>query len=246
MSSETFLNISGISAGYARHHVIKNISIDIKAGETFGLIGLNGAGKTTLLKTILGLKDPEEGTISVANFPTGSSAAQKLIAYLPERFDPPWFLNAYEFIDFTLALYNQKASRPQMNEMADKLGLQTSFLSKRAKSYSKGMRQKLGLMTAFMTDCPLLILDEPMSGLDPLARAQVKDIMISQRKSGRTIFLSSHILSDMEELCDRVAVLHAGVIMFIGKPSDLVKESGQSGLERAFLTLTGLQKNQAA
>lgn len=244
--TDAFLKISGVHAGYGGLNVIQDVSLEIMAGETFGLIGLNGAGKTTLLKTILGLKDPSAGVIEVAGHPAGSAPAQKQLAFLPERFDPAWFLNAYEFINFTLALYNRKIVRPEIDAMSVRLGLKTSFLSKRAQTYSKGMRQKLGLMTAFMTQCPLLILDEPMSGLDPLARAQVKDIVSDARKAGRTTLLSSHILADMEELCDRVAVLHGGKILFIGKPAGLLAQQGRDTLERAFLSLIGPQIPVAA
>jgi ABC-2 type transport system ATP-binding protein len=241
--SAVFLDISEVAAGYGGANVISGITLDVRAGETYGLIGLNGAGKTTLLKTILGLKDQSAGTITVAGHAGGSAEAKKQLAFLPERFDPAWFLNAYEFIDFTLSLYGRKASRADIDALAVKLGLQLSFLPKRAQTYSKGMRQKLGLMTTFLTGCPLMILDEPMSGLDPLARAQVKDIIIEARGQGRTTFLSSHILSDMEELCDRIAVLHGGKIVFIGNPADLIAKSGQPQLERAFLSL--IDKNLA-
>lgn len=244
--TDVFLDIQNIAAGYGGRNVISDIALDVRAGETYGLIGLNGAGKTTLLKTILGLKDQASGHIRIAGHASGSTEAKKNLAFLPERFDPPWFLNAYEFIDFSLSLYGRKARREDIDAMAAKLGLQQEFLPNRAQTYSKGMRQKLGLMTTFMTGCPLLILDEPMSGLDPLARAQVKDIIVEARGQGRTTFLSSHILSDMEELCDRIAILHAGRIAFIGKPGDLIAQSGQSQLERAFLSLIHSPSSAAA
>ena len=244
--TNSFLEINDVAAGYGGVNVISQISLDVKPGETYGLIGLNGAGKTTLLKTILGLKDPSAGIIRVAGHAAGSREAKEQLAFLPERFDPAWFLNAYEFIDFTLSLYGRKIAKADINAMASKLGLKLEFLPKRAQTYSKGMRQKLGLMTTFMTGCPLLILDEPMSGLDPLARAQVKDIISEARGQGRTTFLSSHILSDMEELCDRIAVLHGGRIVFVGKPQDLVAQSGQKQLERAFLSLIGQSQPKAA
>ncbi len=239
--ADVFLDISEIAAGYNGKNVISDISIGVEKGETFGLIGLNGAGKTTLLKTILGLKDQTSGGIHIDGHTAGSLEAQKRLAFLPERFDPAWFLNAYEFINFTLSLYGRKIDRSSVDVMAVKLGLKVEYLSKRAQTYSKGMRQKLGLMATFLTDCPLLILDEPMSGLDPLARAQVKSLVTEARARGRTVFFSSHILSDMEELCDRVAVLHGGKILFIGKAADLLTKVGEKQLERAFLKLAGLE-----
>jgi ABC-2 type transport system ATP-binding protein len=241
MMQTPHLDIQNIFAGYGDRVVLQDISLSVLPGETFGLIGLNGAGKTTLLKTILGLKEAMSGTIAVQGHAAGSLAAKKLLCFLPERFDPAWFLNAYEFVDFTLSLYDRKVSKSRIDEMAEALGFNKSFLPRRAQTYSKGMRQKLGLMTTLLTDCPLLILDEPMSGLDPLARAQVKNLLAQARKNGRTVFLSSHILSDMEEICDRVAVIHNGKLLFIGKPSDLLGQTGTQQLEQAFLQLIGVK-----
>jgi len=244
--SDMLLDITGVGASYGDVRIIRDISLSVGKGETYGLIGLNGAGKTTLLKTILGLKDASEGTIFIDGHRAGSTAAKQQLAYLPERFDPAWFLNAYEFIDFTTSLYGAKVERSAVDAMAIELGLNVSYLPKRAKAYSKGMRQKLGLMATFLTSCPLLILDEPMSGLDPLARAQVKNLMITAKKEGRTIFLSSHILSDMEELCDRVSVLHGGKVIFTGKPQDLLAQTGETQLERAFLKRIAPSQDLAA
>lgn len=238
--SDNFLEISGICAGYGGVDVIRDIYFNVSTGETYGLIGLNGAGKTTLIKTILALKDQSKGAIKIAGYPSGDANAKQQLAYLPERFDPAWFLNAYEFIDFTLSLYGKKLDKAKADAMADQVGLQKEFLRKRAQTYSKGMRQKLGLISTFLTECPLLILDEPMSGLDPLARSQVKGLLADARAQGRTTFLSSHILSDMEELCDRVAILHAGNIVFIGKPAEVLTKTGEAQLERAFLSLIGV------
>lgn len=244
--SEIYVDISGITAAYGTQDVLHAISFHVNAGETFGLIGLNGAGKTTLLKIMLGLKDAKAGNILMGGLPAGAPAARKNFAFLPERFDPAWFLSAYEFIQFTLSLYGRTASRAEIDAMAEKLALKKEFLSKRANTYSKGMRQKLGLMATFLTGCPLLLLDEPMSGLDPLARAQVKNLVAEARAAGRTVFFSSHILSDMHELCDRVAVLHGGDIVFTGAPADILVQTGQATLERAFLHLIGADSIQDA
>lgn len=244
--SAVFLDIKGVSAGYGDGNVIHDISLSVEAGETFGLIGLNGAGKTTLIKTILGLKDASAGSITIKGAESGSAEAKKNLAFLPERFEPAWFLNAYEFIAFTLKLYGEKPDKAKADAMAEKLGLKVSYLSKRAQTYSKGMRQKLGVMATLLTSCPLLILDEPMSGLDPLARAQVKGILQEAKAQGRTVFLSSHILSDMEELCDRVGIIHNGTIAFTGKPADLLLQSRETQLEGAFLKLIGKGLSRAA
>lgn len=239
VSVENFLDIENVAAGYAGTNIVSDISLKVMRGETFGLIGLNGAGKTTLIKTILGLKEAQAGRIFVAGEDAGSESAKKNLAYLPERFDPPWFLNAYEFIDFTMALYNSKVTRADVEAISKQVGFDKQYLSQKAGNYSKGMRQKVGLMATFLTPAPLLILDEPMSGLDPLARFQVKSLLEKARSEGRTCFLSSHILADMEEMCDRVAVLHSGTLRFTGAPSKLLVDTGEKYLERAFLKHIG-------
>lgn len=233
------LRIQDLSAGYNGIPVIHDIDLTVEQGEFFGLMGLNGAGKTTLIKTILGLMTPEKGEIATLSLDRFSIEAKKNIAYLPERFDPPWFLSGLEFLKFSAALYKRKLKDEDFYEAADRLALDRDALKRRVQTYSKGMRQKLGLLATILTGCKLLILDEPMSGLDPKARAQVKDYLTSLKADNRTIFLSSHILADMDEICDRVSVLHDGHIRFTGAPQDLKKKTGAKNLERAFLDHIG-------
>ena len=218
----------------------------MKPGETFGLIGLNGVGKTTLIKIILGLMEASAGGVSVFGQPAAGAEAKGRIAYLPEKFEPPAFLSGMEFIKFSLSLYNQPANEDEILLASDRIGLQRAALGRRVNTYSKGMRQKTGLMGTWLTRCPLLVLDEPMSGLDPLARVQVKDEIIACRDRGMTVFLSSHILADMDEICDRIAVIHAGQLRFVGTPAELREKTGQEYLERAFLqTIDGLKQPAA-
>jgi len=231
----TAIHIDGIAADYGHGRVIENISFDVAAGETFGLIGLNGAGKTTLIKIILGLMESAAGKIEVFGKRTLDPAAKARIAYLPEKFEPPPFLSGLEFVKFSLDLYGRPYSEAAVLEAADRVALMRPALKRRVNTYSKGMRQKTGLMGTWLTECPLLILDEPMSGLDPRARVLVKDEIMKCRSRGMTVFLSSHILSDMDELCDRIAVLHDGAIQFTGTPAALRAQTGQDYLERAFL-----------
>ncbi len=235
MTENKAIEINGVAANYGSRRVITNIQFDVLAGETFGLIGLNGVGKTTLIKTVLGLKEQSEGAIRIFGHDRLAPESKSELAYLPERFDPPWFLSGYEFIEFSLSFYKRKTDRAIIDGFADKLQLDKAALKRKMQTYSKGMRQKLGLLATFMTECKVLILDEPMSGLDPLARALVKDLFIEGRKQGRTIVLSSHILADMDELCDRVAVVHDGRMVYLGTPSSLKADMGGVTLERAFL-----------
>lgn len=234
-AADIAISIDNVAADYGHGNVIENITFDVKAGETFGLMGLNGVGKTTLIKIMLGLLEATEGSISVFGAPQLDAGTKSKIAYLPEKFEPPPFLSALEFIKFSLDLYGRPFNADAAYAAADRVALSHPAMTRRVNTYSKGMRQKTGLIATWMTECPLLILDEPMSGLDPRARVLVKDEIIACRNRGMTVFLSSHILADMDEICDRVAVMHDGRILFVGTPAELREKTGQEYLERAFL-----------
>lgn len=235
MSENLALDVQHISAAYDDKSVLDDVSFCVKSGECHGLMGVNGAGKTTLLKILLGLKAAESGQCFMLGQSSHKPEVRQSFAFLPERFEPPWFLSGIGFLKFSQALYRQTLDIERVYEYADRLKLDRQFLKKRVQTYSKGMRQKLGILATVLTDCPLLILDEPMSGLDPSARAHVKDILDDVLKQGRTIFFSSHILADMEEICGTVSLMHHGKILHTSTPSDFVKEMNAKTLERAFL-----------
>ncbi len=238
------LSLDRVGISYGKTQIVHDVSLQVRKGEAFGLIGLNGQGKTSLIKAILGLREPDGGSIEIAGKNPSDPASRAGLVFLPERFDPPWFLSGMEFIAFTLRLYGRRHDREQALIHARRVALDEDALKRKVRTYSKGMRQKLGLIATVMTGCPLLILDEPMSGLDPEARARVKDLLVECRSQGRTVFFTSHILADMDELCDRVAVLHGGTIRFTGSPADLRQATGQDTLERAFLH--SIEKKDAA
>lgn len=231
------LSFKGLNVGYGKKAVVSDVNFLVRKGQMFGLIGLNGVGKTTLIKTLLGLRSPLSGHLEIFGQQVTTPEVKSNLAYLPERFDPPHFLKGYEFLDFSGSFYKRKISREEMDRTAEQLDLAPEALARRIGGYSKGMRQKLGLAATMLTGCELLILDEPMSGLDPKARVRVKDALLSIHKAGRTIFLSSHILSDMRELCDDIIVVHGGGVKYMGQPQALVDQTGQENLERAFLKL---------
>lgn len=231
------LAIDRLSADYGHGPVIEDVAFEVGQGETFGLMGLNGVGKTTLIKILLGLMNASSGVAQIFGGATVSASSKERLAYLPEKFEPPPFLTGMEFVRFSLKLYNRPFSRDEVLAAADRLALDRAALDRLVGTYSKGMRQKTGLLGTILTGCPLLILDEPMSGLDPRARALVKDEIMACKRRGMTVFLSSHILADMDEVCDRVGIIHGRRLRFLGTPAELKKATGQEYLERAFLKI---------
>jgi ABC-2 type transport system ATP-binding protein len=230
------LEISKLSAGYGKRTVISDIGFTVQPGEVFGLVGLNGAGKTTLIKSILGLGQ-SQGSALIFGRPAGPPDSRRKLAYLPEKFLPSSLLKGWEFLSLTLAYYGLKLDRDAALALTKGLDLDPAALDHVGRTYSKGMGQKLGLIATLLTRLPLLILDEPMSGLDPRARILLKDRLREYRDSGNAVFFSSHILSDIEEICDRIAIIHNGALVYLGTPADMIARQNGASLERAFLAL---------
>lgn len=201
------------------------VDLDVYQGETFGLLGQNGAGKTTLLKTLLGIVRPTQGKATLLGKPLGDRNVKKRIGYLPEN---PYFydyLTGWEILEFTGGLFEiphsvQKARIPELLEL---VGLSMKDAKKKQlRRYSKGMLQRIGLAQALINDPELVFLDEPMSGLDPLGRYQMRETILSLKRQGKTIFFNSHILSDVEKVCDRVAILDKGELICEGSMDKLL------------------------
>ncbi|MGE0282889.1 MAG: ABC transporter ATP-binding protein [Rhodospirillaceae bacterium] len=228
------LEVQGVSTAYGKKRVLNDVSFSLRPAEVFGLVGMNGAGKTTLIRSMLNLRNCT-GRISFFGEPHTDARARRHLIYLPERFSPSSQLRGFEHLAITLEYFKQALDRDLARRMARALDLDPRALDQTVRTYSKGMAQKLGLVGAFMVDARLMILDEPMSGLDPRARVCLKDQLLEARNMGRCIFFSSHILSDIEEICDRIAVLHESRIIFVGTPTDFVARFAAPTLERAFL-----------
>ena len=215
--------------------VLADITLSVRQGEILGLVGLDGAGKSTLLKSIMMLVVPTAGTVHLFGEPHDRPGSRAQLAYLPEKFQPPSHLPGHDFVRLSLAFYRRRVRRAVVCGLAEELDLDPAALRRPIRSYSKGMAQKLGIIATLLTDRPLLILDEPMSGLDPKARILLKRQLAAARGRGRTILMSSHILADHDELCDRVAVLHQGRLGYVGSPAGLKESQGAPTLEMAFL-----------
>ncbi len=233
----TVMVAQDVCLSYGARNVLDAISLTVGEGELFGLIGLNGVGKTSFIKIMLDLRAADSGTIAINGIDSSQTEARRNVAYLPERFDPPLFMTGYDFISFVAQMQGGTVAKADADAYAERLQLCPDALKSRANTYSKGMRQKLGLIATILSGAQFLVLDEPMSGLDPLARVLVKDMLAACHREGRTIFLSSHILADLDELCDRVGVLHDRHFQYVGPPADLRTITGEKQLERAFLSL---------
>jgi ABC-2 type transport system ATP-binding protein len=229
------LKISEISKTFAEKTVLEKVSFDVKQNDIFGFIGLNGQGKTTLIKIILDLLDQDEGEVEIFNVSRLLPEARKKVCYLPEKFQPSAHLKGEEFLKFVLDFYGKKPDMEKAREICKNLDLRFEVLKQKVTKYSKGMVQKLGLLAVFLSDAELIILDEPMSGLDPKARIALKKELIAYKNSGKTIFFSSHILSDMDEICDSIAVLNEAKIVYVGTPQGFKMKHSADSLDKAFL-----------
>ena len=232
---EIALRFSGVAKNYGRAAVLHDFSLEVASGEFFGLVGVNGAGKTTLLKCLLDFCDTNGGGIEIFGTPHRLTSARRRLAFLPERFNPPYYLTGEDFIRYVVEMQSTAYDRGEAERMLRTLDLDHSALNLPVRAYSKGMTQKLGLAACFLSRQDLYLLDEPTSGLDPKARALLKSQLRELKQQGRTVFFTSHALADVAEVCDRMAVMHAGRLRFAGAPAALCLQSATGDLEQAFL-----------
>jgi len=213
---------------------LEGLNMQVEMGEVFGFIGPNGAGKSTTIKLLLGLIFPDAGTARILGKPISDIEMHRDIGYLPEQ---PYFydyLTATEVLDYFARFHDLSASErnERVQKMLKKVGLETARKIQLRK-YSKGMLQRVGLAQAILHDPKLVILDEPMSGLDPVGRREVRDIILELKRDGKTVMFSTHILSDAEMLCDRVGVIVGGKLRGVGTPGQIVDMKTQ-GMEILF------------
>jgi ABC-2 type transport system ATP-binding protein len=202
---------------------LDHLSLKVYQGEVFGFLGPNGAGKTTTLKILMGLVYPTEGSASILGRSISDVETKFNLGYLPEN---PYFydyLTGRELLMYAASLFglsgNQAASR--VDHLLETVGLEPDKANRHLRKYSKGMLQRIGIAQALVNDPSVLFMDEPMSGLDPIGRREVRDLILSLRRQGKTVFFSTHILTDVEALCDRVAILSRGRLLRCGTLHDL-------------------------
>ena len=212
--------------GRRKKTALRALNLQIHRGEIFGLLGPNGSGKTTTIKLLLGLLFPTEGDAFVFGEPAAEVRKNERIGYLPEESYLYRFLNAEETLDFYGRLFNlaPAARRRRAQDLIDMVGL-SADKKRILKEYSKGMRQRIGLAQALINDPELVILDEPTSGLDPLGTRWMKDLILDLRDKGKTVLMCSHRLDDVQDVCDRIAILYNGDLQTLGKVSTLLEDA---------------------
>ena len=229
------LRIERLVKHYGALPALAGVSFEVDSGEAFGLVGANGAGKTTLIKCLLDLCSFDAGSIEIFGMPARKAASRLRLSYVPERFLPPHYLRAREFLQMMAELCGARYDAARAVRLLGELELERDVLERPVRRLSKGMTQKLGLAAGFLPERDLYLLDEPMSGLDPAARIAVKSVLRRLGAEGRTLFFTSHVLADVEELCSSIAVLERSRLRFRGTPQALCARYGENSLERAFM-----------
>ena len=230
------LEISRISYSVAGLDILKTLSLTVERGNYHAIAGVNGAGKSTLIKLILDLIRPAAGgDIRIFGGDNRAREHRARLAYLPEKFDVKKNISGLQYLEFIARIYHQGLDRERVGELSERLDFPADRLRSRVGEYSKGMVQKLGLVSCFMLERPLIILDEPLSGLDPRARYRFKELMRDEKDRDRTVLYSTHLLADAEDLCDRFGILHDGEMKYQGTPADCIREFGAESLEQAYM-----------
>ena len=229
------IQLQQVTKRHGAQVVLSELNLDVFEGEFLGLVGVNGAGKTTLIKCLLDLDTLTSGEIVIFNRKHSLVGARERLAYLPEKFFPPYYLTGRDFLRYMSQLHGNDFNPDKICPLLRLLDLETSALDKPAARLSKGTAQKLGLAGCLLSGKKLLVMDEPMSGLDPGARAYLQRCLLRLKRQGYTCLFSTHLLADMEKLCDRMAILHQGKIRYVGSPEACCRYFNTPDLELAFL-----------
>ncbi len=230
--------ISNLSKSYKSKDrlvtVVNDISFTVEKGSVFGFIGPNGAGKTSTIKMIVGLSHPTSGSVKILGGSPFDFETRKKIGFMPESPTFYQYLTGYEFLEMIATLFKITHKEKRIHDILAEVDL-TAARNKRIRTYSKGMLQRLGLAQALINDPEILFLDEPLDGLDPLGRAEVKKIITSLKNKQKTIFINTHILGDVAEVCDKVGIIDNGLLLALDHPQVIAK--GYKDLEDAFVNI---------
>ena len=223
--------------GRQKVRALKALDLEIRRGEIFGLLGPNGSGKTTTIKLLLGLLFPTSGEVNILGRPASDVAKNERIGYVPEEACLYRFLNAEETLDFYGRLFKIPSAirRQKVAQLIQMVGLDTAN-KRQLREYSKGMTRRLGLARSLINDPDLIVLDEPTSGLDPIGTRNMKKLILQLKEQGKTIIMSSHLLGDVQDVCDRVGILYQGELKELGRVEDLLKIVEQTEIRVAGLS----------
>ncbi|MFN0051845.1 MAG: ABC transporter ATP-binding protein [Planctomycetales bacterium] len=232
--------------GRKKVRALNSLSLEVKKGEVFGLLGPNGSGKTTTLKLLLGLLFPTEGDVTILGKPAADVTKNEQIGYLPEESYLYRFLNAEETLDFYGRLFNMPAAvrRDRAKKLIERVGLQNAR-RRQLKEYSKGMTRRIGLAQALINEPELILLDEPTSGLDPIGSRDMKDMIVKLKEEGKTVVMCSHLLADVQDVCDRIAILDGGELKVLGRVQDLLKDQGVTQIKATQLSESVIKEVEA-
>jgi ABC-2 type transport system ATP-binding protein len=213
---------------YGRIEALKGVSIAVEPGQIFGLLGQNGAGKSTLIKILLGIVKLTDGEAELLGKPAGNTEVRRRVGYLPEDHQFPQYHSANSLLDIYGQMYGLSRAdrRKRAAEALDYVGLKKRADYK-IRTYSKGMKQRLGIASAFFHDPEVIFLDEPTDGVDPVGRKEIRDLLLQLKGEGRTIFVNSHLLGEVEMISDRVAILHRGELKHLGTVAELTRQEGR-------------------
>jgi ABC-2 type transport system ATP-binding protein len=219
--------------GRDKVRALEDLSLTIERGEVFGLLGPNGSGKSTTIKLLLGLIFPSAGTATILGQPTGSTVINEKIGFLPEESYLYRFLNGEEILHFYGRLFkiDRRTLKKRVPELLDIVGLDAKARKRKLREYSKGMARRIGLAQALINNPELILLDEPTTGLDPIGTREMKDLIISLKEQGKTVLLCSHLLADVQDVCDRITILFRGKMQEMGQVKDLLQVKGITHIE---------------
>jgi ABC-2 type transport system ATP-binding protein len=225
---QAVIHTEDLRKNYGSVRALQGVSVSIHPGEVYGLLGPNGAGKSTLIKVLLGIVRRSEGTAKLLNEPAGTSSVRRRVGYLPEDHQFPLYHTGETLLEFYGQLYglSRDERKKRIPEVLELVGLRKRG-SSTIRTYSKGMKQRLGIAQAIFHQPEVIFLDEPTDGVDPAGRREIRDMMQTLKDEGRTVFLNSHLLGEVEQVCDRVAIMQNGQIVRQGTVAELTKQEGR-------------------